>query len=139
MSKHNKIGIKGEQIAADFLLNKGYIILHRNWRSGKKEVDIIAFKDNMLAIVEVKTRSRMDISFPEESVTRKKQEFLRVAAADYVSQYPEYINIRFDIISIFMNNDAIKEIMHFEEAFYWYPLCVAHELSRLRGYYYLQH
>ncbi len=118
MSKHSKIGIKGEQIAADFLLNKGYIVLSRNWRSGKKEIDIIAFKDNTLAIIEIKTRSRSDISFPEESVTHRKQQFLKSAAIDFIEQNPQYINIRFDIISILLDKGTLKEIIHFEEAYH---------------------
>lgn len=118
MSKHNKIGIKGEQIAGDFLLNKGYIILHRNWRSGRKEVDIIAFKDGMLVMVEIKTRSRSDFGFPEESVNKKKQKYLREAGIAFLNAHPEYLHMRFDIISILMDGDQVKEIMHFEEAFY---------------------
>lgn len=118
MFKHSKIGIKGEQIATDFLLNKGYNVLHRNWRSGHKEVDIIAFKDDILAIIEIKTRSKSKLSFPEETVTHRKQQFLKSAAIDYVALYPQYINIRFDIISIIIAKDEIKEIVHFEEAFY---------------------
>jgi putative endonuclease len=118
MSKHNEIGIKGEQIAVGFLLNKGYIILYRNWRSGKKEIDIIAYKDNVLAIVEIKTRKNSDFLFPEETVNRKKQQFLKVAADAFVTAHPQYNNIRYDIISILLNGDEIKEIVHFEEAFY---------------------
>ncbi len=118
MSKHNKIGIKGEQIAADYLLNKGYIIIERNWRTGKKEVDIIALKDNILIVFEIKTRSRIDILFPEESVNRRKQGHLKAAGAVYLNDHPEYINLRFDIISIVLEGDSVKEIVHFEEAFY---------------------
>ena len=118
MSKHNKIGIKGEQIAADYLLNKGYIILHRNWRSGRKEIDIIAFRDDILVIAEIKTRSRSDISYPEEAVTRRKQAYLKEAAADFISINSQYINVRFDIISVLLENEEIKEVLHFEEAFY---------------------
>lgn len=118
MSKHNKIGIKGEQVAADYLLNKGYILLHRNWRSGHKEVDIIALKDDILAIIEIKTRTSSNILFPEESVTRAKQQFLKSAATDFMDQNPAYINVRFDIISILIEGDEVKEIVHFEEAFY---------------------
>lgn len=118
MSKHNKIGIKGEQIAADFLLNKGYIILYRNWRSGRKELDIIAHKDEMLVIVEIKTRSYTGFGFPEEAVNRKKQLYMKAAAEAFALEYPEHINIRFDIISIIMEGETAKEIMHFEEAFY---------------------
>ena len=118
MSKHNKIGIKGEQIAAKFLQNKGYIILHNNWRSGKKEIDIIAQKDDTLVIVEIKTRTSLDFGFPEEAVSRKKQAFLKSAAAVFIDAHPQYPIIRFDIISILMNGQGVQEIVHFEEAFY---------------------
>ena len=118
MSKHNKIGVKGEQIAADFLLNKGYIIVHKNWRSRKKEVDIIAHKDGMLVIVEIKTRSNLGFGFPEEAVNRKKQQFLKVAADAFIAENPQYRNIRFDIISVLMDGEEVREIIHFEEAFY---------------------
>ena len=118
MSKHNKIGIKGEQIAADFLLNKGYIILCRNWRSGRKEVDIVAFKNDMLVIVEIKTRTGLEFGYPEESVNVKKQQFLRMAADAFVAAYPLYSNVRFDIVSVMLEGDVAKEIVHFEEAFY---------------------
>src|SRR6202012_1929813 len=107
MSKHNKIGIKGEQIAAEFLLNKGYIILHRNWRSGKKELDIIAFKDNVLVITEIKTRSGIDFAFPEEAVNKKKQQFIRQAAAAFLDANPVYKNMRFDIVSVLMDGERL--------------------------------
>ncbi len=118
MSKHNKIGLKGEQIAADYLLNKGYIVLNRNWRSGKKEIDIIALKDDMVVVVEIKTRSGAKLLYPEEAVTRRKQGFLKVAAQAFLDENPGYRNLRFDIISIVMKGDEVAEIVHFEEAFY---------------------
>ena len=118
MTKHSEIGLKGEQIAAEFLQKKGYLILYRNWRSGKKEVDIIAHKDDMLVIAEIKTRSRVQVGFPEDSVNTKKRNYLRAAAEMFINEYPQYRNIRFDIISVVMDRGNIKEIVHFEEAFY---------------------
>lgn len=118
MSKHSKIGVKGEQTAADFLLNKGYAILHRNWRSGSKEVDIIAFKDDMLVIVEIKTRSSKMFAFPEDAVNKRKQSLLKLAAEAFMDTNTQYVNYRFDIISIIMNNEGVGEIIHFEEAFH---------------------
>jgi len=117
MVKHSKIGIKGEQIATDFLLNKGYIIISRNWRAGKKEVDIIASKGNIVVFVEVKTRSGAYLLFPEETVNKKKQEYLKAAASVFADQDPASLNIRFDIISVLLDGDNVKEIIHFEEAF----------------------
>lgn len=118
MSKHSKIGIKGEDAAADFLLNKGYNIIHRNWRFRQKEIDIIASLKDTLAIVEVKTRSGTYLQWPEETVTRKKQDLLRQAATAFADANPQYRNIRFDIISVTLANETIREIAHFEEAFH---------------------
>ena len=118
MSKHNKIGSKGEQTAADFLLKKGYTLLHANWRSGKKEVDIVACERELLVFVEVKTRSGSEHSYPEDAVTRKKQELLKAAAEAYMSEFAQFRNVRFDIVSVLMDGDMVREIMHFEEAFH---------------------
>jgi putative endonuclease len=118
MSKHSKIGIKGEQIASDFLQKKGYNILHRNWRSGKKEIDIIAASGDTLVFVEIKTRTSYKLCFPEEAVNVKKQKFLKFAAENFILENPNYINIRFDIISILSDGESAREIVHFEEAFY---------------------
>jgi putative endonuclease len=117
MAKHNKIGEQGEEIAAAFLLKKGYIILHRNWRAGRKEVDIIAEKDGIVVITEIKTRTSLNFAFPEEAVNRKKQRLLKAAAEAFMLENPECRNVRYDIISIVMTETEIKEIMHFEEAF----------------------
>lgn len=117
MAKHSEIGIKGEQIAADFLQNKGYKIIHCNWRLGKKEVDIVAATGNLVVFVEVKTRSSATLLFPEEAVNRKKQTNLREAAEAFLAQNENYKNVRFDIVSVLMNSEHIKEIIHFEEAF----------------------
>ena len=118
MSKHSKIGIKGEQIAEDFLLKKGYSIINKNWRHGKKEIDLVVYKNNTLVIVEVKTRSGTFSGFPEEAVNARKKQHLRDAAAAYQTAFPEYVHIRHDIISIMMKDGVVTEILHFEEAFH---------------------
>lgn len=118
MVKHNKIGIKGELIAADYLLNKGYIVLYRNWRSGKKEIDIVAVRNEMVVVVEIKTRSARRIQFPEEAVDHRKKGHLKAAGLAFLDQHPQYRDLRFDIISILMEGETVREIVHFEEAFY---------------------
>jgi putative endonuclease len=118
MAKHSKIGINGEQIAANFLQNKGYQILLRNWRYGKKEVDIVATRGEMAILTEVKTRSSTILTFPEEAVTPRKQQHLRAAAEGFMEIYPEYKHVRFDIVSILMEAGHAKQIIHFEEAFH---------------------
>jgi putative endonuclease len=72
----------------------------------------------VLIIVEIKTRTNYDFGFPEEAVNRKKQSFLKSAAAVFIEAHPQYPIIQFDIISILLDGDNVKEIVHFEEAFY---------------------
>jgi putative endonuclease len=117
MSKHNETGIKGEQIAINFLLKKGYNVLFTNWRHGKKEVDIIAEKDNFIIFIEVKTRTSFDFGFPEEAVDTRKKTFLKAAAEAFIEDNPRFINIRFDIISILLYKETVSEILHYESAF----------------------
>lgn len=117
MSKHNETGTKGEQIAKNFLINNGYIILHTNWRFEKKEVDIIAEKNDTLVFIEVKTRTGVTYGFPEEGVTAKKINFLKIAAEAFINAHPQYQAIRFDVIGILFNQLDIKEITHYKAAF----------------------
>ena len=72
MAKHNELGKKGEQLAVDFLLKNNYDIVERNYRFDKAEVDIIAKKDDILAIIEVKTRSTTDFGDPQDFVKPKQ-------------------------------------------------------------------
>ena len=117
MAKHNETGIKGEQLAENFLLNKGYSILYRNWCTGKMEVDIVLLKNDTVVFAEVKTRHNTFFGFPEDAVTPKKQDLLKTAAAVFLDEHPQYVKIQFDIISILMRNGELKEIEHFEDAF----------------------
>ncbi len=118
MAKHNETGIKGEKIAENFLQTKGYKILYRNWKWEKKEVDLVAELDELLVFVEVKTRSTAYFGYPEDAVGPAKQDYLKTAAEEFLYQNPQYQRIRFDIISIITQKDIIKEIVHFEDAFF---------------------
>ncbi len=118
MGKHKQTGAKGEQIAVEFLKKLEYEIVHTNWCSGKKEVDIIAYKAPILVFVEVKTRYDFTFGFPEEAVTTQKQNYLKAAADAFLADNPQYLQLRFDIISIQLQGTIIKEIKHFEDAFF---------------------
>ena len=56
MAAHNDLGKWGEDLAADYLRDKGYVIIDRDWKSGHHDLDIVAKEDETLVIVEVKTR-----------------------------------------------------------------------------------
>ena len=117
MGKHNELGKKGEQLAVDFLLKNGYDIVERNYRFDKAEVDIIARKEDILAIVEVKTRSTTDFGNPEDFVKPKQIKNLVKAVDEYVNENNLDVEVRFDIIAI-VKTGKNYQIEHIEDAFY---------------------
>ncbi len=119
MAQHNELGKQGEQIAREYLEKKGYQILDTNWQYSHTEIDILARKGDVLAVVEVKTRSSDHYGKPEKFVSKKKINNLKNAANYYVKTNNLDVEIRFDIISI-IKNQYVEEIEHFEDAFLWF-------------------
>lgn len=117
MAKHNELGKKGEELAVAFLLENGYEILDRNWTFQKAEIDIIAQKENILAIIEVKTRSSIDFGLPQEFVKPKKVQLLVKAVNAYINDREIDFEVRFDIIAIHKKEESFA-IEHLTDAFY---------------------
>ncbi len=117
MAQHNELGKKGEKLAVNYLLKKGYEIIERNYRFDKAEVDIIAKKDEILAIVEVKTRSTTDFGNPQDFVKPKQIQRLVKAVDEYVTVNALDVEVRFDIIAI-VKKGKTYDIEHLEDAFY---------------------
>ncbi|GAA4890535.1 YraN family protein [Flaviramulus aquimarinus] len=117
MATHNELGKKGEQLAVDFLLKNGYDIRERNYRFDKAEVDIIAQKNDVLAIIEVKTRSTIDFGNPQDFVKPKQIQRLVKAVDEYVNVNELNIEVRFDIIAIVKEGSDFN-IEHLKNAFY---------------------
>ncbi len=117
MAKHNELGKKGEQLAVNFLLENSYDIIERNYRFDKAEVDIIAQKDNILAIIEVKTRSTIEFGNPQDFVKPGQIQRLVKAVDEYVTVNELDVEVRFDIIAI-VKNGKNYEIEHLKDAFY---------------------
>ena len=112
-------GKAGEHAAAEFLLNKGYEILKRNYRAGRNELDIIACKEQILVFVEIKTRTTEVFGYPEEAVGYKKQEHIRKASGTYIYENRYMGEIRYDIVSVLMDQcQNVKSIFHIEDAFF---------------------
>jgi putative endonuclease len=116
MAEHNEKGIFGEELAKEYLINRGYKILYTNWRTAKYEVDIIAQKDTILVFCEVKCRSSNLFGNPEFFVTKRKQKNIIKSAAIYIGQNHWQGETRFDIISILMEEKTIK-VNHIEDAY----------------------
>ncbi|MCP4978847.1 MAG: endonuclease [Maribacter sp.] len=117
MGKHNEFGKEGERIAVDFLIKKGYKIKNRNYRYLKAELDIIAQKEDILAIIEVRSRSSDFIENIAETITKKKIGLLVLGADHYVAELDLDVEVRFDVITILKNKKVFK-IEHLESAFY---------------------
>ena len=116
MAEHNELGKLGEELAVSFLEKDGYTILDTNWIFQKAEVDIIAQKDKVLAIVEVKTRSSLEFGLPQDFVKPKKIQLLVKAVNEYVISKDLEVEVRFDIIAIHKNGKKF-EIEHIIDAF----------------------
>ncbi len=118
MSSDHTLGKIGEQLAAEHLAAGGYHILHRNWKAGRKEVDIIARKDDTIIFTEVKTRSSKYFGMPEEAVGWKKEEHMRRVAERWLEKYGKGVRqIRFDILSVFLIPGCAPELLHLEDVF----------------------
>ena len=119
MAEHNDLGKWGEDEAALFLERKGYIILERDWKMGKRDLDIIALTEDQqtLAVVEVKTRKSEDYQEPEEAVNCAKMKNLAVATNAYVKLKKVMQEVRFDIVSVVGTPPCADDIIHIEDAF----------------------
>lgn len=117
MAEHNDLGKLGEEMAVEFLRKNSYLILDTNWTFQKAEIDIIARKENTLAIVEVKTRSSLEFGLPQDFVKPKKIQLLVKAVDEYVNQKNIDVEVRFDIIAIHKEGKSFV-IEHLIDAFY---------------------
>ena len=116
MAKHNDFGRHSEIMAQNYLRSLGYTILETNWRSGHKEIDIIAKDENIIVFVEVKTRSD-DFLDPIDAVDKRKMANMTRAANAFVNHYDIPHEVQFDIITITGDQDNYK-IEHYPDAFY---------------------
>lgn len=117
MADHNDFGKIAEDMAADYLQKKEYKILARNFRFQKAEIDIIAEKDNLIIVVEVKARSTDAFILPQEAVTKTKIRSIVLAANHYLEEFNRQNEVRFDIISVLPDENKNLTIDHIADAF----------------------
>ncbi len=125
---HLITGLEGEKEAYFYLLGKGYLVVATRWSAGSLpgDIDIVAWKDELLCIIEVKTRTAHDMTAAEVAVDSHKRHLLRRLARRYLLQLPQtrgsqpvLPQVRFDVISVYLLPGAKPEITHFENAFGW--------------------
>jgi putative endonuclease len=117
MAESHNLGQEGEEIAAGHLKKSGYKILHRNWKAGKLELDIIAENKDFIVFAEVKTRTDDFLENPVSAVNREKQRSMIFAANTYIQRNNIDKESRFDVITIIKKGDS-HQIDHIEGAFY---------------------
>jgi putative endonuclease len=98
-------GQNGEQIALEYLRANGFSILHTNWRQGHKELDIVAEKDHIIHVVEVRSLTSAFFMQPYQSIDRTKRRHLIEAANAYIQRYHLTQEIQIDVISIVFDGE----------------------------------
>ena len=117
MALHNDLGKEAEALAAKWLEEKGYAILHRNWRYSHYEIDIVATKGKFMYFIEVKARNFSRFGYPEDSVTKKKFKDLQKAADEYLFQNPGHPWIQYHVLSVTFHRDKDPEFFLIEDVF----------------------
>lgn len=116
MTEKQQRGALGEQAAVDYLRQQGFMIVERNWRVGRSEVDIIALRHDELHFVEVKTRKFGSMTAPEEALTEQKSRAMRRAATAYMAQHNSPYEPRFSLIAIDVIGERVEELRFVEDA-----------------------
>lgn len=114
--EHLQTGIWGEELAASYLRDKGYVILERDWHSKHRDIDIIAQDGHCIVFVEVKTRRNEEVAAPLQAVNYQKLKNLRLAINHYINYRKTDQPWRFDVIAIVGTpGGAAPEINHIED------------------------
>ena len=100
MAVHNELGAWGEELAAAFLEGKDYVIVERDWKTGHRDLDIIALNGETLVFVEVKTRRNRVFGEPEEAIDYRKLQNLRLAINHFVKSRRVNRDFRLDVITV---------------------------------------
>lgn len=117
MAANQLKGQKGEDLAAEWLMERGYTLLHRNWRFARYEIDIIATRDQTLHFIEVKTRTSLKFGNPEDQVNKKKLRKMIDAGEEFIYQNPGWKKVRFDILAIKMFKGLEPEFFLIEDVY----------------------
>ena len=117
MARHNETGKKGEALAASYLQQQGFTVLHSNWRHERYEIDIIATREEVLHFIEVKTRQSLCFGLPEESVTYQKIRHIVTAGVAFQYQYPSWKRVQYDVLSIVLIDEQPPEYLFIEDVY----------------------
>lgn len=117
VARHNDTGKLGESLAVRYFAERGFEILHQNWRHKHWEVDIIATKENTLHFIEVKTRRGSRTGNPEDNNHHRKIGFLMNAADEFTHQNPGWKRLQFDLLAITLHPDGVHDYFLIEDIY----------------------
>lgn len=111
------LGDRGEEIAVHYLRQRGWTVLHRNFRMGRKEIDLVARRGEVVAFVEVKTRAGRGYGHPLEAITWKKRREIQQVAAAWIERHGRDGDVyRFDAVSVLALGGGEPLVEHVEDA-----------------------
>lgn len=115
------LGRWGEGRAARFLQRRGWKVLARNYRFGRREVDLVVRRDDVVAFVEVKTRAGRGFGLPQEAITALKRREIEAVATHFLCRHRlEDVSVRFDAVAIQVDRELrVARLEHVEDA--WRP------------------
>ncbi len=119
LSKKQALGMRAEQLAADYLEQRGYKILARNWRRPEGELNLVLGAEGLCVFVEVRSRTGTERGHPLETVDAHKRARVLRAARMYIDEErPQAAVFRFDVVGVtFALDESPPELVHVEDAF----------------------
>lgn len=117
MASHNDFGNLAEELAKNYLEEKGYEIIAKNFRYRQAEIDLIAICDDLIIIVEVKARATDAFLEPQEAVNKKKIRNIILAADEFLKENNREEEVRFDIVTVLPDSTGKLQVNHIENAF----------------------
>jgi putative endonuclease len=117
MARSHQLGLWGEQAAARYLAARGWAVLHRNWRLGHKEIDLVVRRRGVVAFVEVKSRSGAAFGHPLEAITASKRREIETVARAWIARHGRPgESYRFDAIAVVREGGTPATLLHVEDA-----------------------
>lgn len=117
-TERQELGLEGEEVAERWLRRQGWRVLQRRYRSGHRDIDLIAEREGMVAFVEVKARRGEAFGDPVQAVNWKKQRELARSACIWIDRHGRPgDHYRFDVIGVLMDRGRVR-VRHVENAFF---------------------
>ncbi|NLU81530.1 YraN family protein [Rhodococcus sp. HNM0569] len=118
VNERGRVGLRGEDLAAQFLTDAGIDVLARNWRSRFGEIDLVGADGDTVVFVEVKTRTGNGYGTPAEAVTVVKQRRIRLLGLEWLTESDRrWARVRFDVVSVHLRRGYRPVVDHLRGAF----------------------